>query len=173
MENSDTSGILSDTAVFQRLVLTSWRFTWVTHKTDFSWVPSSLQWSRWGWMGLPVMNFSDICSVMWKNSGTVIKPMRSHCAPYMKSFLPGGNSTLHVTISDYQRPKVIWPLAPQPVPLQCLNNWKMDRQATWDKFPNKVNGGSVKATGYNATSYYHVPDLKKRVVSLSPTLSKP
>lgn len=30
----------------------------------------------------------------------------------------------------------------------------------------------MKATGHNATSYYHLPDLKRIVVNLPPTLGK-
>ena len=43
----------------------------------------------------------------------------------------------------------------------------------WDKFsPQTINGGSLAATGHNATPYYHLPDLKRIVVNFSPTLWK-
>lgn len=42
----------------------------------------------------------------------------------------------------------------------------------WDQLSYKIDGGSVTATGSNATSYYLLLDLKRIVVNFSPTLGK-
>lgn len=71
----------------------------------------------------------------WSQWGAIV----SSCA--RKSFLPVGNSSLHVNIPDYLTP------CPWLLPLQGLSNWKMDGRATWDKLSNKIDDGSVRATG--------------------------
>ena len=142
-------------------VLTSWRFAWVTPQDCFLLCSVVFAVAKLRLNGSPSYKlFYDMFSVVWKNFGTVIKPMRSPCVPLQSEVLPPWRYLL--STSPYLT----------TIPLQCLNNWKMDRQAMWDKFSNKVNGGSMKATGHNATTYYHVPDLKRRVVNLSPTLGK-